>query len=221
MSRIAVGTAVLSVTSLMLVAAPAVANPFADLTEDAYIGLNFGTTTSSASATRLAASLTTATTINSVAVDESGVSWRLFFGRPIYGNLAFEVGFVDAADIDVDIDATAADTAAYLTQLARNTPVAPSGVTFDVIGQWSLAELGAGQENIFVFGRLGAMVWRTKVAYSTGTSVYRFEDKGLDLHFGVGGGVRINDQISARLEWERYNTTTRVDNLSLGIVFKF
>lgn len=221
MNHSAVGTAALTAASMMLAAVPAAANPFAELTRDAYAGLNLGTTSSDASATRLANALTTATTVNSVFVDESGTAWRLFVGRPLYGNLAAEIGFVDAADIRVTVDADANDAAAYLTQLARETPVAPGGMTFDLVGQWSFAELGGSSERAFLFGRLGVMAWRTKVSYSTGTSVYRYEDDGVDLHFGLGGGVQITDQFSARLEWERFNATTRVDSLSVGFVYKF
>lgn len=221
MNRIAVVTAALTAASMMLAAVPAAANPFADLTEDLYVGVNIGTTSSSASATRLAGALTTAATINSVLVDESGTSWRLFVGRPLYGNLAAEIGFVDGAEIRVIVDADTNDSAAFLTQLAQATPVAPGGMTFDLVGQWSFAELGGSSERAFLFGRLGLMAWRTKVSYSTGTSVYRYEDDGVDLHFGLGGGVQITDQFSARLEWERFNATTRVDSLSVGFVYKF
>lgn len=202
-------------TALALGAAAPVAASVDWLTKDSYVGLTLGTANSDTDAATLQQSITTATTIRSFSLSDSGAAWRLFYGRELSEGLSIEIALVDLGTIDMAIDADTMNVPAHLTQLARLTPVSPGGLTVDLAGEWPVSE------RLFLTGRVGVFAWETDVSYSDGTAFYRHEDDGIDLHLGAGVGWRVTDNIDARLDYDGYMATTHMTTIAVGVVYRF
>lgn len=192
------------------------------LTTGTYAGMSLGSASSDASSQRVTRDLESlrgdpgAFTINTVSVEESGTTWKLYFGKALTEHLAVEVGFADLCDINTVVDADVVDTAAYLQALAQATPEAPGGMTLDLVGRAPLGDTG-----LHVYARGGLLAWSTSVSYSAGGQTFRYRDDGIGLHAGVGLGWDFTDRVGARLEFEHFGATTTVTQWSLGILFRF
>ncbi len=88
-------------------------------------------------------------------------------------------------------------------------------------------------ERFGLFARLGVLAWDAKGRGSASGSVpdgsggretisERFvaSDDGADVHYGVGGRLRLTDHVAVRAEWERYEVVD-VEMISAGVEFSF
>lgn len=196
------------------------------LTTDTYVGLQLGTASADTSTSSLVASLPGIDTLNSASIDDGGLAYRLFFGKRIMEHFSAEVGFADVGDIDVNVDAEVLDddVPAYMQQLANNAPVAPAGLVFDAVGDWTFADLGVEGdwgEEVSLYGRLGLFLWETEVKYRVEGTTYKSTDDGVDLHFGLGASYRINEQFDVRFEWESYQSDTKSSMIGFGAAYHF
>jgi hypothetical protein len=228
---------VITAASLVLAAGPALATEEAGseengffassinwLSTDTYVGLNVGTASADVDEAALANSLTTATAVTAMDIDDGDTGYRFFVGKRFMPHLAVELGYANLGEIDVTVEATALDPAAYLQQLADNVPVAPSGMTLDAVTEWTFADFGAQggwAQNLSVHGRLGLFLWETEVEYRNAGVAYSHDDDGADFRFGVGAGWRFNENFGMRFDWEQFSATTDVDMISLGALYRF
>lgn len=83
------------------------------------------------------------------------------------------------------------------------------GVSFQGVGYLPVGH------NLDLFGKLGLFAWTVDVG--------GFTDDGMDLTYGFGASLRIDNRVSVRAEWERFTDISGgdVDLLSAGIAYHF
>lgn len=196
---------------------------------DAYVGIQLGGASSDAStgglANVLSQTFVPGNGFTALDIDDGGTAYRIFYGKRIQDHLSVEVGFADLGDIDVTVEANVDDVDAFYRALADNVPVAPAGLTFDAIGDWSFQDFGMEgdwAERLSLTARGGLFIWSTEVEYNVPAyGRYSHDDDGVDLHLGVGAQYRLNDQFEFRFEYEKYMSTTKIDVIGLGVAWHF
>ena len=134
-------------------------------------------------------------------VDESGFddgdSIAVIGGYRMLENLAFEVAYIDLGEAD-------------------NGPwtIEADGFNFAAVGILPI------NEQLEVFGKLGLFAWDASLHRSGYGEVA--SDDGVDLSIGIGGSLKLNEQFSLVLEYQRFELDSDdVSNLSLGARYNF
>lgn len=143
----------------------------------------------------------------SSSMDDSDTGYKLQLGYSFDKNWAVEGGYVDLGKFDY--------TARFTGGTARAQVKADA---------WNIAVVGTVPlgNNFSLFGKLGAA--RIKADFNASaspggsTSDSESSTKG---NWGVGGTYSFSDNIGLRAEWERFNTDSDINLLSVGLVFKF
>lgn len=151
-------------------------------------------------------------------VDE-GSTFKIFGGQVVNGNLSVEGGYVKLGDVVFD------STTSGIKESYDN-----SAIYVDLIASLPLTAI------LSVYGKVGISYWNSEVTLSggaTGTG----KDNGISPLFGLGGGVNVLNNLSFRVEWERYNDISKdvivnvpgtitldggpVDNLNVSLLYTF
>lgn len=141
---------------------------------------------------------------------------------PFYGGISFGRSDVDEGALDDS------DTGWKLFGGYRVNPNFAAEAAWVDLGDFSAGGFNAEADGFSVqgvgflplnaqfslLGKLGIFFW--DVESNIG------DDDGSDIFFGIGGQYEINQQVSIRGEWERYDLDdTDVDLLSIGVVIQF
>jgi OOP family OmpA-OmpF porin len=156
--------------------------------------------------------LTDAGLTGTVDVDDDGWGWKFFGGYNFNRYIGFEAEYLDLGDADADFSITA-PVAATGTVSAEGDGFTLSGVLRYPVN-----------EQIGVFGKVGAFFWNVEGAATiTGLGNVSAEDDGTDVTFGLGGRYDLNDNITLRVEWERFVDVggSDPDLFSFGIQYNF
>lgn len=148
--------------------------------------------------------------------DDKDTAWSIFGGYQINKNFGVELGYVDLGE------ASGSGTDPFLGTFSA---------TFETTG-FELSGVGTLpiNEKFSVYGKLGFFMWDLDVKASSSTlGSGSFSEDGTDLTFGVGVRWNFTKNLTAQLQWQRYNdigddvTTGKddVDVLSAGILFRF
>jgi opacity protein-like surface antigen len=70
---------------------------------------------------------------------------------------------------------------------------------------------------LYVYGLAGL----AKIKTESTISGLRVSDDSNELTFGFGLQYNFSPQAGARLQWQRYDTSSEVDVVSVGVVYKF
>jgi len=132
----------------------------------------------------------------SAAIDENATGWKVFGGYGFTDNLGFEAGWADLGDMN-EGGTVDTETEGFYAAAVGRLPVGDSGLA--------------------VHAKLGFYAWDQDIAISGGPASH----DGVDLMYGVGAKYRINDLLGVQLDWERYNTETDADLISVGITLNF
>ena len=158
-------------------------------------------------------------TVRTTSVEDRSTGWKLYAGYRLDRHLAIEGGY------------TSLGRFRYEGQIVED----PGSVqaTFKA-GDWNVAAraiLPLG-ERFEVFGKAGIGYWRTELDAQgrfSGRGAKPADAHGVSPIWGLGAGWRFSDQVSARLDWERFlrvgksDITGRadIDFTSLGLLFNF
>ena len=142
--------------------------------------------------------------------DDNDTSWRVFGGYQINKWFGVELGYADLGNV------SASGTFAG-TPFTANA----SATTIELVGVGTFPI----NEQFGVFGKLGAHRWDLDVSTTVAGTPFSRSGTGTDLTYGVGLQVNITKNISARLEWQRYNDVgdtgpTDVDTFGASLVVK-
>ncbi|MDR2877925.1 MAG: outer membrane beta-barrel protein [Chromatiales bacterium] len=123
---------------------------------------------------------------------------------------AIELGYVDFGKVGL----SGTDSAFGATKL----DIATSGINLSVLGAVEVIERWS------LIGKLGLLRWNAD--YSASSSIDGkapgSSDSGTGFAFGIGGMFAVTPQISARLEWERFDMDDANANLlSASVVYAF
>ncbi len=139
--------------------------------------------------------------------------WKIFGGYKFTDNMAIEAGYYDLGEREGDHFVTSNNNK---NKVGTNTGKA-SGIGLTGVYSQPIAD------DIEVFGKLGAMFWKTEgdMSYDHDDRSVNTDEDGTSVLFGLGASYNLSDNWSIRGEWERYNvdykndfTVTKTDGTS-------
>lgn len=179
-----------------------------------YFGGALGLTNLDEHGTGFAESLDLAGASYTLDIDDNDMGWKFFAGYQFNRNVGVEIGYTDLGSADLDYVVT---SPADVTGSASSDI---SGFTADVVLAWPLAD------RFDVFAKAGLVFWDADLkANVTSVGDFSGDDDGTDIKFGLGARYAFTDQMSLRLEWERYNNVSfnknDTDMFSVGFQFRY
>ncbi|MCY4243747.1 MAG: outer membrane beta-barrel protein [Gammaproteobacteria bacterium] len=115
------------------------------------------------------------------ACDDTAAGVKLFYGRDLHNNFAFETGW-------------AYNGGAAFTFAGNRNEALIQSVFGDAVGKLPIGE------RVTLFAKVGAHYWFLQNEYQGGDD----DDNGIGLHFGLGGDFQIDDRNGIRVEFERF-----------------
>ena len=163
---------------------------------DFYVGGSIGLSDSDASLSAICAGATGS-------IDDTDTGWKLYGGYRINENIAIEGGYVDLGTNSAS--ATLGGTS--ITGSGDFTGLTLAGVVGTNVTQ-----------SVGIFAKAGLILWDMEASGSSGSTFLAVDDDGTELTFGVGVNMRINSNVKARIEWERFKTKPLGDDLDFNLL---
>ena len=137
--------------------------------------------------------------------DDKDTAWKISGGYRFNRYVSAEIGYVNLGKISFDgrVGATP------FSGSART-----DGVEFLAVGYLPLAQ------GFSLFGKLGAFLWDSRGDVAVGSFAGGGKDNGTDVTYGLGLQYDFNRNLSARLEWQRYNNID-VDTFGVAALWTF
>lgn len=151
----------------------------------------------------------------SCSADDTDTAFKLFGGYklPLAQGSAFsgaiEIGFVDFGEVGLSgTDSVFGATSAT---------VAVTGFNLALVGTFGVTD------RLSLLGKLGMLRWDADIEFSSSVGGSASDgETGTDFAFGIGAILALTDQVSARLEWERFKfDEDDADLLSASLLFAF
>ncbi len=198
----------IALLTLASVAFPAAASP-----RDFYLQTELGQSVASKSASDLQNALPNTSTVT---LDKSDASYSVIGGFQLTDYWAFELGYQDQGQVDVNITGSALDPAAYHELTKTHSPVLIKGYTAGIrytfwgYKDWSLDI------------PLGVMSWKNDIVSTSGSTTLRTKTDGTDPYYGIHVQYRITDywQIGFGLQQMRLEPNT-VNAARLSLTYRF
>ena len=156
--------------------------------------------------------------ITDVSVNDTDTGLKLFGGYRVNQYFAVEAAYVDLGEVTSEMTTDAADMQQFVTDLSEATQFMTESIGLSAVGTYPV------NERIHVFGKLGFHFWEANLnAFVVDGVPYDEIDKdGVDLTWGIGYQVSINEMWSARLEYERFKADDDwIGFISVGAVVAF
>jgi OOP family OmpA-OmpF porin len=125
---------------------------------------------------------------------DTDTALKIFGGYQINRSFAAELGYSDFGDVTVG-----------------NNSVSASAWELTGLGKFPLGN------QLYVFGLAGL----AKIKAETTISGLRVSDDSTELTFGFGLQYDFSPKAGARLQWQRYDTSSEIDVVSVGVLYKF
>jgi len=119
---------------------------------------------------------------------------KIFGGYQINRSFAVEFGYTDLGDVSVG-----------------NNSVNASAWELTGLGKFPLGN------QFYVYGLAGLAKIKTESAISG----LRVSDDCTELTIGFGLQYDFSPQVGARLQWQRYDTSSEIDVVSVGVLYRF
>lgn len=159
--------------------------------------------------------------INTPAVDDSDMAWKVYGGFAFSPVLAVELGYVELGEAVTEFGASVSPS--EIDDLLSDTyavhPTLGDGWVAAGVLSWPVIP-----ERFSLYGRAGVFDWQADLdvrVISGGNGRLSGEDSGTDWMYGVGFDWRIGAAWSITAEWERYRLNEWVDVPSIGLRFRF
>ena len=128
------------------------------------------------------------------------------------------LGYVDLGKVTSTVDATVADPAAFVADVARVHPYSVSGVSLAGVGMLPLGS------SLTAFGKAGVFRWDADIeAHLTPGGTPRSDSAARGTDLMSGAGLRWPPaRWGVQAEWERFRTDRDdVDLWSLSVLYRF
>ncbi|MBL4763057.1 MAG: porin family protein [Gammaproteobacteria bacterium] len=174
-----------------------------------YFGVSYGQTT-----------VDTGVTAGSAILDDEDTGFKIFAGHNLNDSMAIEVHYADLGE--ATLSGNSGDTfsisgTAYAFTV-NNAKVAVAATSIGAAGVYKFTT----NSSVVPFAKLGLHRWEIDATVSGGSSFASATDDGVDIFFGFGADVAVNEKISIRAEYESYDVDgDDVDNISIGLVANF
>lgn len=136
-------------------------------------------------------------------VDDSDTGLKLFAGYRANENFALEAAYVDLGETT------------FSGQSNGNGFFWCTGPVYSSAEATTLSFMGIGMvpvnPHFSLHGKFGIHMWDADVTVSDACGVFKAEDDGTDLMYGLGATFYAADQFGVRLEWERFTEIMDAD----------
>jgi len=129
-------------------------------------------------------------------LDESDIAWRLFGGYQFTETWGVEAAYVSFGEPEVG-----------------DVSIDYGGLGLYATGRWPV------DERFDVFAKLGYFFWEVEARFMG----IEASDDGADLTVGLGGSMKLRDNVRAEAMYERYLgiSNSDVGMISIGIAYQF
>ncbi|MCL6269867.1 outer membrane beta-barrel protein [Sansalvadorimonas sp. 2012CJ34-2] len=156
------------------------------------------------------------------AEDDGTAVWKVFAGYRINDYWAVEAGYQDLGNTSGGFSSSISKNGTT-SNLSGKVKSEYDALSSSVVGQWKFNRW------IGVYGRAGVHYWKheftAKGSNTLGMTIDETEtDNGIDYLYGGGVVGQLSDNISVRLEWERFHgieDEEGVDIKTLSTVYRF
>lgn len=192
--------------------------PYRHPREGFYVGGNFGLTDGNDSGGKLENDLNRRTPAGrdvNVSLDDTDLGFKAFVGYRFNSPFAIEVGFTSLEGPDSNIDTPVVD-GNLIADVRELHPLTGRGPTA------SFLAIPFERDRLSTFAKLGFWYWEADIDVRLGNTSVKNDPNGWDFIAGLGAQYRMFDELSARLEYERYFLDDNgVDMLSIGLTYRF
>jgi OOP family OmpA-OmpF porin len=185
--------------------------------EGFYVGASAGSSFGDLDSGDIDNSLAAAGLAGSTSTDDNGFGFRLFGGYTLNENLSLELGYLSLGEISAD------------TELAN--PAGHAKTEIDTSGfNLSLVAGAPVGEGFRIYAKAGLFMWDGEADVSVdltsgGSASASGDDDGTDFSYGLGASYQVNENLSVRLDWDRYEMKgdyeVSHDLISVGLNYYF
>jgi opacity protein-like surface antigen len=148
-------------------------------------------------------------------LDEDDRGWKIFGGYRYHENFAVEVFYADFGKTELDL--AAGDTIEGITMLG-GASAEDEAKSYGV----SAVLLLPVSDRFDLYGKLGLHRWNTEESGTVMGVPYDGDESGTDAFFGIGAGFSPTENVTVRLEYERYRfDNDDVSATTLGVALHF
>ena len=137
-------------------------------------------------------------------IDTSRTGYKLFAQYQTSAYLAWELGYLDLGDIDLDFTGEPADRDAFINSDTTLPHGSAEGITAAVIGIYPASDSFA------IYAKGGALFWDASFTLS-GSTDRSFDDSGQDAYYGIGLSYILSADVKLKLDQEFF----KIDNEDL------
>ncbi len=182
-----------------------------------YAGASVGSSMGDLDSGEIDTSLAAEGYAGSTSSDDNGLGWRVFAGYALNDYLSAELSYVSLADVSADTTLTSPVGRA-------STEIESRGFNLGLVAG---APVGDGFR---VYAKAGLFMWDSEADVrvdlaSGGSASASTDDDGADFSYGLGASYQFNDNLSVRLDWDRYEIKgdyeVSHDLISIGLNYYF
>ncbi len=139
--------------------------------------------------------------------DDKDTALSIFAGYQINKNLGVEFGYTDLGE---------ASASGPVFGIPVTATGEVSGFEFSAVGTIPL------NQQFSLYGKLGFFMWDADLKGTVGGIPVSVSDDGTDLTFAFGARYSFTKNVSAQLQWQRYEIDDGdIDVIGLGLLFRF
>lgn len=153
----------------------------------------------------------TSVSVTNVAVDESRNGWKINVEFDLSEHFAIGAAYVDLEDVDLDVNKAEQQMFSPSRKIMHK---ATDGFTLESSYHYNLSD------NIGLSGSVGLFNWQGDVQTQSLNS--NTSNSGTDVYFGLGGGYQLSEDVTLKINWERYQLKDEATQMwSIGLNYHF
>lgn len=145
--------------------------------------------------------------ITSGTVDGKDSGFKIYGGFEFTPNLAVEMAYVDLGELTYG--------GTFGPDPVTNGRLETTGLNVALVGTVPVSP------GFSLFAKGGIFAWSAEARDITAGRVFVGRDEGGDLSFGLGAAFYLNENLSLRAEWERFEANDSITLLSAGLAYRF
>jgi opacity protein-like surface antigen len=158
-------------------------------------------------------------TVTNIAADDSRIGWKLNIGFDVTDNVAIEAGYMDLNDGNAQLNQLVNAPELFFSNAKKLHHNATEGFSLGSSYHYNVSS------NIGLTGSIGLFNWEggeLQPQSLNASPASGLEEGGTDVYFGLGGGYQLADDVTLKIEWERYQyNNDNTEMWSIGVNYHF
>lgn len=149
--------------------------------------------------------------------DEKANIKKFYGGFYFAPNFGLQLEYIDLGEVDIKgLGHAGGEEQAFADALTKGIPSFGNGLALSMVGRFPIWGNFVIQDWVGVFG------WQNEIKVNLPSGQFTGTDDGIDLALGASLEYLLSDNISARIEWERFNQDgDGINVLGAGMTFYF